>query len=55
VSLSARKEKIIPAGKTSNYYTIMVDQIGDDKITRDIMEWVTPKSRLVAREGVTRV
>jgi hypothetical protein len=56
VGVVRREEREDQSGRqTSNYYTIMVDQIGDDKITRDIMEWVTPKSRLVAREGVTRV
>lgn len=56
VGVVSREEREDHSGRqTSNYYTIMVDQIGDDKITRDIMEWVTPKSRLVAREGVTRV
>jgi hypothetical protein len=56
VGVVKREEREDHSGRqTSNYYTIMVDQIGDDKITRDIMEWVTPKSRLVAREGVTRV
>jgi hypothetical protein len=41
--------------QTSNYYTILIDRIGNDEITRDVLERVTPKSRLSSREGVTPV
>lgn len=56
IGVVSREEREDQSGRqTSNYYTILVDQIGNDEITRDVLEQVTPKSRLAVREGVTRV
>jgi hypothetical protein len=41
--------------QTSNLYTIIVDKIGDDEITQDVIHQVTPPSRLKTFKGVTAV
>ena len=41
--------------QTSNLYTIIVDKIGSDEISRDVMQQVTSPSRLKTFKGVTEV
>ena len=41
--------------QTSNLYTIIVDKIGSDEISRDVMQQVTSPSRLKTFKGVTAV
>jgi hypothetical protein len=41
--------------QTSNLYTIIVDKIGDDEITQDVINQVTSPSRLKTFKGVTAV
>ena len=41
--------------QTSNLYTIIVDKIGSDEISRDIIQQVISPSRIKSVEGVTRV
>jgi hypothetical protein len=56
VGVVKKEEREEQSGRqTSNYYTIDVEQIGNDQITREVIERVTPKSRMVPREGLTLV
>jgi hypothetical protein len=41
--------------QTSNLYTIIVDKIGSDEISRDVIQQVTSPSRLKTFKGVTAV
>jgi hypothetical protein len=41
--------------QTSNLYTIIVDKIGSDQISRDVIQQVLAPSRIKSVEGVTRV
>jgi hypothetical protein len=41
--------------QTSNLYTIIVDKIGSDEISRDVIQQVIAPSRIKSVEGVTRV
>jgi predicted transcriptional regulator len=41
--------------QTSNLYTIIVDKIGNDEISRDVIQQVIAPSRIKSVEGVTRV
>jgi predicted transcriptional regulator len=41
--------------QTSNIYTIIVDKIGSDEISRDVIQQVIAPSRIRSVEGVTRV
>jgi hypothetical protein len=41
--------------QTSNLYTIIVDRIGDDEISRDVIQQAMAPSRNKSVEGVTRV
>ena len=41
--------------QTSNLYTIIIDKIGSDEISRDVIQQVISPSRIKSVEGVTRV
>lgn len=56
VGIITRDEREDFSGRqTSNLYTIIVDKIGDDEITQDVIHQVTPPSRLKTFKGVTAV
>jgi len=56
IGVVTRDEREDYSGRqTSNLYTIIVDKIGDDGISREVIQQVTSPSRLKAFEGVTAV